>query len=146
MEKFTKKNVYAAIVNFAQTSCEDNDFWFIDNEGAQVNIPAASIIDFAQNEIGLLEKRALKSKECAAKKRAESDTLLDAVRDAISDEFESVADIAARVEGEDITASKIIYRLNKLVTEGFAEKTDIKISATDGAKARVVKGYRRIAG
>jgi hypothetical protein len=144
MEKFTKKNVYAAIINFAQTSVEDNDFWFVNDKGEQINIPAENVIDFAKNEIGLLEKKAIKAKENAAKKKAESDALLEAVKDAISDEFEPVADIAARVEGDDVTAAKVVYRLNKLVSEGFAEKADIKIPGTEGAKARVVKGFRRI--
>ena len=64
---------------------------------------------------------------------------MDAVYDALSDdEFESIADIAARVEGDEVTIAKVSYRLTQLVKAGKAIKDDIKI------EKRTVKGYKRV--
>ena len=58
------------------------------------------------------------------------------------EDFQTIADIAAQIEGEEITTSKVTYRLNALAKDGYAEKADVQIPATEGVKARVVKAYR----
>ena len=133
-KKFTKRNMYAALVNFAN----GNGLMF-DSENGMVEIDMDSLAQFAENEIALLDKKAVKAKETAAKKKTESDELMDAVYDALSDdEFESIADIAARVEGDEVTIAKVSYRLTQLVKAGKAIKDDIKI------EKRTVKGYKRV--
>lgn len=133
-KKFTKRNIYAALVNFAN----GNGLMF-DTENGMVEIDMDSLAQFAENEIALLDKKAVKAKETAAKKKTESDELMDAVYDALSDdEFESIADIAARVEGDEVTIAKVSYRLTQLVKAGKAIKDDIKI------EKRTVKGYKRV--
>ena len=133
-KKFTKRNMYAALVNFAN----GNGLMF-DTEDGMVEIDMDSLAQFAENEIALLDKKAVKAKETAAKKKTESDELMDAVYDALSDdEFESIADIAARVEGDEVTIAKVSYRLTQLVKAGKAIKDDIKI------EKRTVKGYKRV--
>ena len=133
-KKFTKRNMYAALVNFAN----GNGLMF-DTENGMVEIDMDSLAQFAENEIALLDKKAVKAKETAAKKKTESDELMDAVYDALSDdEFESIADIAARVEGDEVTIAKVSYRLTQLVKAGKAIKDDIKI------EKRTVKGYKRV--
>ena len=98
-----------------------------------------------RSEIALLDKKAAKAKETAAKKRAEGDELTDAVRAALSNEqLEPIADIAARIEGEDVTVSKVTYRLTQLVKNGEAEKGEISIPGGEGVKARKIMGYRLI--
>ena len=133
MEKLTKRSVYEALINYATTGVMSYD----GNE-----ITAEDLAAFAENEIALLDKKAEKAKERAATKRAEGDALTDAVRGALTGEFESIADIAARIEGDDVTVSKITYRLGQLVKNGEAEKDQLTIPATETTKARKIMGYR----
>ena len=103
------------------------------------------IVEFCENEIALLDKKAAKAKETAAKKRAAGDNLTDAVRAVLSkEEFEPIADIAARIEGEDVTVSKVTYRLTQLVKNGEAEKAEVEIAGGEGQKKRKIMGYRLI--
>lgn len=138
MEKITKKNIYTALVNFA----EDGALVFNTAKGAEVEITMDVLKAFAEKELEQLEKKATKAKEAAAKKKSEVDALGEKVKQALTDEYEPIADIAARIEDEDATISKITYRLTKLVTAGIAEKTDLKIKGSEGQKTRTVKGYK----
>ena len=128
MEKLTKRSVYEALLKMVETGT--------------LEITEDELKTFCENEIALLDKKAEKAKERAATKRAEGDALTDAVRDALTGEFESIADIAARIEGDDVTVSKVTYRLNKLVENGVAEKQAIKVPGSDGKKNRSIQGYR----
>ena len=135
MEKMTKRNVYEALINYASTGVMSYD----GNE-----ITADALATFAENEIALLDKKAVKAKERAATKRAEGDELTDAVRAAMSTEdFEPIAEIAARIEGEDVTVSKVSYRLTLRVKNGEAVKEQITIPGSEGQKARKIMAYKR---
>ena len=131
MEKLTKRSVYEALLKMVETGT--------------LEITEDELKTFCENEIALLDKKAEKAKERAATKRAEGDALTDAVRGALTGEFEPIADIAARIEGDDVTVSKCTYRLNKLVENGIAEKQAIKVPGSDGKKNRSIQGYRRAA-
>ena len=136
MEKMTKRNVYEALINYATTGVMSYD----GNE-----VTAEALAAFAENEIALLDKKAVKAKERAATKRAEGDELTAAVRAAMStEEFESIADIAARIEGEDVTVAKVQYRLTQLVKTGEAEKEQITVPGGEGQKARKIMAYKLI--
>lgn len=140
MEKMTKRNVYEALINLANTG----NLVYASDEG-DVTVTGEALIAFAENEIALLDKKAVKAKERAAQKRAEGDDLTAAVCDVMStDEFETIADIAARVTGDDVTVAKVTYRLTQLVKNGKAEKTELTIPATENSKARKVQGYKLI--
>lgn len=128
MEKLTKRSVYEALLKMVETGT--------------LEITEDELKTFCENEIALLDKKAEKAKERAATKRAEGDALTDAVRGALTGEFESIADIAARIEGEDVTVSKVQYRLTQLVKAGEAEKDQITVPATETTKARKIMGYR----
>ena len=133
MEKITKREMYEAIkATFETGECE---------------YPAEAVIAFCDKEIASLDAKAAKAKERAAAKKAEADVLYDQVKDALTDEFATIADIAAAVAevNPDATVSKVTYRLTKLVEAGVAEKTPIKIAATETSKARTVQSYRIIA-
>lgn len=133
MEKITKREMYEGIKAFvAGDACE---------------IEIADIIAFCNKEIAALDTKAAKAKERAAAKKAEADVLMGQVEEALTDEFQVIADIAATVAevNPDATVSKITYRLSKLVEAGVAEKTQVTIPATEGSKARKVQAYRAVA-
>lgn len=132
MEKITKREMYEAIKETFETgSCK---------------FDAATVVAFCEKEIASLDSKAAKAKERAAAKKAEADVLMDQVEDALTDEFQVIADIAATVAeaNADATVSKIQYRLNKLVENQVAEKTQVTIPASAGSKARKVMAYRLI--
>ena len=132
MEKITKREMYEAIIEVMN--------------GGELKYDQTDVIEFCKNEIALLDKKAAKAKETAAKKRAEGDELTDAVRAALStDTFEPIAEIAARIKGEDVTVAKVTYRLTQLVKNGEAEKSEITIPGGEGVKARKIQGYRILA-
>ena len=134
MTKITKKEMYAAIKETFETG--------------ECKFDADVVIAFCEKEMAALDTKAAKAKERAAAKKAEADVLYDQVKDALStEEFQTIADIAAAVAevNADATVSKVTYRLTKLVEAGVAEKTDITIPASEGTKARKVKGFRAIA-
>ena len=130
-KKITKREMYEAI----KTGCTTGE-WTVSD---------AEIVEFCDNEIALLDKKAIKAKERAAEKRAAGDELTDAVRAALTDEFAIIADIAAKVAetyGEDATVAKVTYRLGQLVKNGEAENTDVKVAGGEGQKTRTIKAYR----
>ena len=130
-KKITKRETLAGIMNGVQT-------------GDYNGITVEDIVAFCENEIELLDKKALKAKERAAAKKAEGDALTDAVKAALTDEVTTRDVIAAKVAetyGEDATIAKVGYRLTQLVKNGEAVSEDIKIAATETQKARTVKGY-----
>ena len=139
MEKMTKRNVYEALINYANSGV----MAYAADEG-DVVVSAEALTAFAENEIALLDKKAVKAKERAATKKAEGDELTAVVRQVMStEEFEPIADIAARIEGEDVTVAKVQYRLTQLVKNGEAEKEQITIPGGEGQKARKIMAYRK---
>ena len=132
MEKITKREMFEAIKETFETgSCK---------------FDAATVMAFCDKEVASLDSKAAKAKERAAAKKAEADVLMDQVRDALTGEFQTIADIAAAVAevNADATVSKVTYGLTKLVEAGDAEKTDVTVPGVDGAKARKVKAFRAV--
>lgn len=132
MEKITKREMFEAIkATFETGECE---------------IPADAVIAFCEKEIASLDAKAVKAKERAAAKKADGDALATLVAEALTDEFQTIADITAIVaeSDADATVSKVTYRLGQLVKAEVAERAEITVEGTDGAKARKVKGFRKI--
>lgn len=130
-KKITKREMFEAI----KAGCTTGE-WTISD---------AEIVEFCDNEIALLDKKAIKAKERAAEKKAAGDELTDAVRAALTDEFTIIADIAAKVAetyGEDATIARVTYRLTQLVKNGEAENGDVKVEGGEGQKTRTIKAYR----
>ena len=128
-EKLTDRKIYTAIA-----------------EGTLEDLDPDVITAWAEKKINQLDKKAAKAKETAAAKKAEGDALTEAIEKALTSEFMTLADIAERVETEDeITASKISYRLNALYkTDGSGvEKGEVVIKNEDG-KTRKLVGYRKV--
>lgn len=130
--KITKKsnlNSLIALISAAQVAGIAGDFDF------------DALTAYCANEINLLDKKAAKAKETAAAKKTEKDELCVAIESVLTDEFQTRQDIAAQIEGDDVTVAKVGNRLTKLVTLGVAEKVEQSVPAADG-KARKVMCYR----
>ena len=125
-EKLTDRKIYAAIV-----------------DGTFEDLDVDTIVAWAEKKIAQLDRKAAKAKETAAAKKAEGDALTDAVKAVLTEEFETIADIAARIEGDDVTISKISYRLNALFKAGEAEKGEVAVKG-DNNKTRKLVAYRAI--
>lgn len=129
--KITKRMVLEAMIEVANGNDLSADLTWDD------------VRNYAMNEISLLDKRAVKAKERAEKNKAETDELMEIVYEAMNDDFEPIADIAARIEGEDVTVGKVGARLRKLVEAGRAEKSELKVKR-EGEKTRTLVGYKRV--
>ena len=127
----TKREVFEAIITATNAGS-------VTVEG----MTSEEVVAFFENEIGNLDKRAERSRATAAKKREAGDALTETVKSILTDDFQTIADVVAQIEGEDVTASKVTYRLNALVKEGYAEKADVQVPGVDGAKARTVKAFK----
>ena len=132
MEKITKREMFEMIKSAFATG--------------ESEVEADVVIAFCDKEIAALDSKAAKAKERAAAKKSEGDELMAQVREALTGEFQTIADIAAAVAeiNADATVSKVTYRLTKLVEAGEAEKTDVTIPGGEGVKARKVKAFRAI--
>ena len=130
MEKITKREMFEAIKETFVTG--------------QCKFDADTVTAFCDKEIASLDAKAAKAKERAAAKKAEADVLMGQVEDALTDEFQVIADIATAVAevNPDATVSKVTFRLTKLVESGVAEKTQVTIEKTETTKARKVQAYR----
>ena len=126
MEKITKRQMYTAMINYAN----GEDFAF-ETEDGMVTVTADEIVAFAENEITLLDKKAAKAKETAAKKKTESDALMDAVAAALGEDFEPIADIAARIEGDDVT----VIATGSMVNEAIKAHDVLK---NEGISVRII--------
>ena len=94
------------------------------------------ILKFIQSSIETLENRKRAAQERAEKKKNEPDELADAVKAVLSEELQTADDIAAQIEGEDVTKQKVVARLTKMVNAGIVRKDIVK---TDDK--RKVMGY-----
>lgn len=130
VEKITKKDVLAAVRNVVE-----NTTWEDVEVGDKV-VTADDILAYIDTTVAQIDAKAAKAKEKAAEKKAENDELADAVEAVLTDEYQTIADIAAQIEGEAVTAAKVTARLTKLVKAGKANKT--KVKTADG---RTINGY-----
>ena len=130
MEKITKREMFEAIKETFETG--------------KCKYDAAVVTAFCDKEIASLDAKAAKAKERAAAKKAEADVLMGQVQDALTDEYQVIADIAATVAevNADATVSKVQYRLSKLVENQIAEKSQVTLEKTETSKARKVMAYR----
>lgn len=135
MSKLTKKNIYDALINFANSGAMECT---IGEE--KHTITSEELFNFATNEKAQLEKKNVAARKRAADKAA-ADELLNVVASVLTDEFQTIAEVTDCIDGADVTTAKIQYRLNSLVKAGEAEKQELKVTGADGKK-RIVMGYR----
>ena len=125
--KISKKVIYQAIIDAMTTG--------------ECTMDPQVIINMCQNEIDMMERRYVKSRERAAQKRA-SDELTDRIEQLLTDEFQTVADFVAQLNDENMSQQKVVYRLSALAKAGVAEKGEVKVPGTEGSKARNVVAYK----
>ena len=119
-DKLTDRKIYTAIA-----------------EGTFDDLDTDAIVAWAEKKIAQLDNKAAKAKENAAKKKAEGDALTEAVLANVTNEFQTIADIAEGIEGEDVTVSKVAHRLNAAFKAGTLDKGEVILEA-DGKKRKVV--------
>lgn len=119
--KMTKVDYFEQLAGIVEASDVDNK---------------EDILKFIQGSIETLENRKRAAQERAEKKKNEPDELADAVKAVLSEELQTADDIAAQIEGEDVTKQKVVARLTKMVNAGIVRKDSIK---TDDK--RKVMGY-----
>lgn len=96
------------------------------------------MLEFIDAQMEQLAKKAEKAKERAAAKKVEGDELREVVREALTDEFQPIDDIVAKIDGEDVTKAKVTARLTQLVKAEIAAKEQMKVGD------RKVMGYKLV--
>ena len=122
-EKITERKIYTAIV-----------------EGTFEDLDVDTVVAWAEKKIAQLDHKAAKAKETAEKRKAEGDALTEMVLASLTTEFEPIAEIASRIEGDDVTLSKVSYRLNAAYKAGKIEKGEVVLTGEKGK--RKVVAYR----
>ena len=130
-KKITKRDKLNAIIAMAK------------GEDFVLDVSKEDIVEFCVKEIEALDKKAAKAKERAAEKKSEADALCDKIAAVLGDEFETIADITAKIDDEDATNSKVGYRCNKLVELGVAVKGEVAVPATESSKARKLVAFKK---
>lgn len=130
--RITDKDIFTAIKTSVETS-------------TPIEIDAEVLLTWATKKLDQLEHRKVKARERAQAKKAESDPLTDAILEVLTEEPMVLSDIAAAIVGEDITVSKVAYRLNKLAgaDEPIVEKGEVTVKE-EGQRARKLVAFRRI--
>ena len=123
--KITKKDFFAAIRTMV--------------EGVETvgDIPADKVLEFIDTQVAQIDAKAAKAKERAAKAKAEGDELTKAIESVITAEFQTADAITEQIDFEDITKSKVVARLTKLVAAEKVVKEQIKTE--DGRKVMAYK-------
>ena len=135
MEKITKKQMFEGMIAYF--------------EGVDTELTEGQFVEFCKAQIADLDKKAAKAKERAEAKRAEADALTEIVFGVLTDEFQTIAEIAEAVadsmsedEAAEISAQRITSRLTKLVKAGDIEKEQVT-REVEGKKKKSM-GYRVI--
>lgn len=126
--KILNKDCFIAVRTAAENGADFGD------------ISADDIITFCDKQIASLDKRAETARARAAEKKAQSDALQDVIREVLTANFQTIADITSQIEGDDVSAAKVGYRLRKLVEAGVAVKQEISVPDSSG-KARKLMAY-----
>ena len=123
--KITKKDFYGALIELVEG---------METVGAY---DAKDVQEFLKKQVGQIDAKAAKAKERAAKAKAEGDELTKAVEAVITAEFQTADAITEQVDFEDVTKSKVVARLTKLVAAEKVVKEQIKTE--DGRKIMAYK-------
>lgn len=138
--KFNKKSYFATILDVLAYA-EDNGF--VLPEGMDYG----NLSDFANNEIALLDKKAVSAAKRAAEKKVAGDALRERIYNVLSDtEFKTLTEIVKDLADPDVSAQMVTARLTQLIGLEEVEKDSVTIPATgEGGKSRKVTAYRKVA-
>lgn len=123
-KKVTKKDVLVAL---KEAVAEDFEV-----QVGDVTVTADDIFAYADTTMEQLAAKAAKAKERAAKNKAEGDELRATIEGVLTDDLQTIDQITAQIDVEDITKSKVTARLTQLVKAGLAYKEQVKLE--DGRK------------
>lgn len=115
----TKKITKAMVLEVIKTNVENMIF-----DG---DVAAEDVIAYVDTTIAQLEAKNAKAKEKAAEKRANGDELRDKIQSLLTNEFQTITDIAAQIDDEEATTAKITARLTQLVNAEIAVKEQVKV-------------------
>ena len=121
-KKVTKKEWYGEIRKIVEASDFENK---------------ADALEFIDNQVKLLEAKAVKAQENAAKKKADGDALREAVYAVLTEELQTIDQITEQIGDEDVTKAKVTARLTQLVKAKMAIKDTVKTE--DGRKVAAYK-------
>ena len=113
--KITKKDFYRALIELVEG---------METVGAY---DAKDVQEFLKKQVEQIDAKAAKAKERAAKAKAEGDELTKAVEAVITEEFQTADAITEQVDFEDVTKSKVVARLTKLVAAEKLVKEQRKV-------------------
>ena len=125
--KITNKSRYAAIINVLT--------------GMPSDIETDELVNFCERQIDAIDRKSEKARARAAEQRKVSDELTERIAAMLTDEPQTLGELAAAIGDEDITTSKVSARCFKLVKEGRAAKTEVTVPGADGAKSRKLVAY-----
>lgn len=125
--KITNKSRYAAIINALM--------------GAPCDIETDELVNFCERQIAAIDRKSEKARERAAEQRKVSDELTERIAAMLTDEPQTLGELAAAIGDEDITTSKVSARCSKLVKEGRAAKTEVTVPGMEGTKSRKLVAY-----
>lgn len=137
-KKITKKAMYATVLDI-----------LADAEGRGFALPEGmdfgALSDFVNHEIELLDKKAESAAKRAADKKIQGDALRDRIRDVLTSDFKTIAEIVSALGDPDVSAQMVTARLTQLINLELVEKDSVSVPAiTDGGKARKVTAYRLV--
>ena len=113
--KITKKDFYGALIELVKG---------MEKVGAY---DAKDVKEFLEKQVAQIDAKAAKAKERAAKVKEEGDELTKAVEAVITGEFQTADAITEQVDFEDVTKSKVVARLTKLVNAEKIVKEQRKV-------------------
>lgn len=105
-KKITKKEKFEMLRDFIPADFEQYDL----------------LMEFIDNEIGMIDKKADKARARAEIAKAEGDEMRAVVESALTDEWQSIASILEAIGNEEFTKGKVSARLGALVKQGIVEK------------------------
>lgn len=85
------------------------------------------MMEFLDTQIAQLAAKSEKAKERAAVKKAEGDELRAVVQAVLTEEAQTIDEITAQIEGEEVTKAKVTNRLTQLVKAGIAAKETVSV-------------------
>lgn len=133
---YTKREMYELIKALVDTGV-------ISGELTETGITEAHVAQFCVDELELLDKKLAKAKERVATKKAEADELTELIKSLLTDEWQTTTEIAAQIEDEDVSQSKITARMTKLINAGIAIKEQVSVVGANGKAAKKMS-YRLV--
>lgn len=137
-KKITKKAMYATVLDIL-ADAESRGF------ALPEGMDFGALSDFVNHEIELLDKKAESAAKRAADKKIQGDALRDRIRDVLTSDFKTIAEIVSALGDPDVSAQMVTARLTQLINLELVEKDSVSVPAiTDGGKARKVTAYRLV--